>query len=52
MAATQACKEAIWMKKLIKELEHKQEKIPLYRDSQIALHIAQGIQCFIQEQNT
>jgi hypothetical protein len=28
MAATQACKEAIWMKKLMEELGHKQEKIP------------------------
>jgi len=34
MAATQACKEAIWMKKLMEELGHKQEKIPLYCDSQ------------------
>jgi len=30
MAATQACKEAIWMKKLMEELGHKQEKILLY----------------------
>jgi hypothetical protein len=42
MAATQACKEAIWMKKLMKELGHKQEKIPLYCDSQSALHIARN----------
>jgi hypothetical protein len=41
MAATQACKEAIWMKKLMEELGHKQEKIPLYCDSQSAL--LQGI---------
>jgi diphthamide biosynthesis methyltransferase len=27
MEATQACKEAIWMKKLMDELGHKQEKI-------------------------
>jgi hypothetical protein len=33
MATTQACKEAIWMKKLIEELGHKQEKILLYCDS-------------------
>jgi hypothetical protein len=42
MAATQACTEAIWMKKLMKKLGHKQEKIHLYCDSQ----------SFIQEQNT
>jgi hypothetical protein len=42
MAATQAYKEAIWMKKLMEELRHKQEKIPLYCDSQSALHIARN----------
>jgi hypothetical protein len=42
MAATQACKEAIWMKKLMEELGHKQEKILLYCDSQSALHIARN----------
>jgi len=40
MVATQACKEAIWMKKLMEE--HKQEKIHLYCDSQSALHIARN----------
>ena len=39
MAATQACKEAIWIKRLMEELGHKQEKIPLFCDSQSALHI-------------
>jgi len=43
MAATQACKEAIWMKKLMEELEHKQEKILLYCDSQSALYIARNL---------
>jgi len=42
MVATQACKEAIWMKKLMEELGHKQEKIPLYCDSQNVLHIARN----------
>jgi hypothetical protein len=42
MAATQACTEAIWMKKLMEEFGHKQEKIHLYFDSQ----------SFIQEHNT
>ena len=48
MAATQACKEAIWMKKPMEELGHKQEKIFLQRIP----CILQRIQCFIQEQNT
>lgn len=42
MAATQAFKEAIWLKKLMEELGHKQEKILLYCDSQSALHIARN----------
>ncbi|XP_073148775.1 retrovirus-related Pol polyprotein from transposon TNT 1-94 isoform X1 [Henckelia pumila] len=42
MAATQACKEAIWIKRLLEELGHKQEKIPLFCDSQSALHIARN----------
>jgi len=42
MATTQACKEAIWMKKLMEELGHKQEKILLYCDSQSALHIVRN----------
>jgi hypothetical protein len=42
MVATQACKEAIWMRKLMEELEHKQEKIPLYCDSKCVLHIARN----------
>ena len=42
MIATQACKEAIWMRKLMEELGHKQKKIPLYCDSQSALHIARN----------
>jgi hypothetical protein len=42
MAATQTCKKAIWMKKLMEELGHKQGKILLYCDSQSALHIARN----------
>ena len=42
MAATQACKEAIWMQRLLEELGHKQEKIQLFCDSQSALHIARN----------
>jgi len=33
MAATQACKEAIWIQRLMEELRHKQQKIHVYCDS-------------------
>ncbi|KAH9668961.1 Integrase catalytic domain-containing protein [Citrus sinensis] len=42
MAATQACKEAIWIQRLLEELGHKQQKIPMFCDSQSALHIARN----------
>ena len=42
VAATQASKEAIWLQMLLKELEHKQEKITLFCDSQSALHLAKN----------
>ena len=42
MAATQACKEAIWIQRLLEELGHKQEKITLFCDSQSALHLARN----------
>ena len=42
MAATQACKEAIWMQMLLEELGHKQEKILVFYDSQSVLHIARN----------
>ena len=42
MSATQVCKEAVWIQKLLEELGHKQEKIVLYYDSQSALHIARN----------
>ena len=42
MAATQACKEAIWIRRFMEELGHKQEKTLLYCDSQSALHIARN----------
>ena len=42
MTATQACKEAVWVKRLLKELGHKQKKITLFCDSQSALHIAKN----------
>ena len=42
MAATQAYKEAVWVKSLLEELGHKQEKITLFCDSQSVLHIAKN----------
>ena len=42
IAATQACKEAIWMQMLLAKLGHKQEKIYIFCDSQSALHIARN----------
>ena len=42
VAATQASKEAIWLQMLLEELEHKQEKIALFCDSQSALHLAKN----------
>ena len=33
MVATQACKESIWIQRLIEELRHKQEKISVYCDN-------------------
>ena len=42
MTATQACKEAVWIQRLLEELGHKQEKIYVYCDSQSALHIAKN----------
>ncbi|KAH9704158.1 hypothetical protein KPL70_011349 [Citrus sinensis] len=42
MAATQACKEAIWIQRLLEELGHKQQKIPVFCDSQSALYIARN----------
>ena len=42
MTTTQACKEVVWVKRLLQELGHKQEKITLFCDSQSALHIAKN----------
>lgn len=42
MSATQACKEAIWIQRLLEELRHKQAKIPVFCDSQSALHISKN----------
>ncbi|KAE8695131.1 hypothetical protein F3Y22_tig00110733pilonHSYRG00089 [Hibiscus syriacus] len=40
--ATQASKEAIWLKMLLEELGHNQEYVSLFCDSQRALHLARN----------
>jgi len=42
MAATEACKKAIWIQRLMEELGQKKQKIVVYCDSQSALHIARN----------
>lgn len=42
IAATEACKELLWMKKFMKELGHSQERYVLLCDSQSAIHLAKN----------
>ncbi|KAE8665938.1 hypothetical protein F3Y22_tig00112523pilonHSYRG00165 [Hibiscus syriacus] len=42
VAATQASKEAIWLKMLLEELGHNQEYVSLFCDGQSALHLARN----------
>ncbi|GAB4832444.1 hypothetical protein Ancab_040266 [Ancistrocladus abbreviatus] len=42
VAATQASKEAVWLKMVLEELGHKQEKMTLFCDNQSALHLARN----------
>ena len=42
MAATQACKEVIWIQMLLEEFGRKQGKIYVFCNSQSALHIAKN----------
>ncbi|KAE8679209.1 Retrovirus-related Pol polyprotein from transposon TNT 1-94 [Hibiscus syriacus] len=42
VAATQASKEAIWLKMLLEELGHNQEYVSLFCDSQSAFHLARN----------
>jgi len=42
MAHTEACKEAIWIQRLMEELEHKHQELVVYYDSQSVLHIARS----------
>jgi len=50
MVATQVCKEAIWIQRLMEELRHKQQKIFCIVTVKVPC-ILQGIQPFIQGQN-
>lgn len=42
IAATEACKELLWMKKFLRELEFKQDKYELFCDSQSAIHLGKN----------
>ena len=42
VAATQASKEAVWLKMVLEELRHKQGIIPLFCDSHSALYLARN----------
>ncbi|GJW73316.1 hypothetical protein Tco_0132686 [Tanacetum coccineum] len=42
VAAAQASKEAVWLKMLLEELGHEQEKITLFCDNQSALYLARN----------
>ena len=42
VAAIQGSKETVWLKIVLEELEHEQEKIYLFCDSQNALHLARN----------
>ncbi|GJV19240.1 retrovirus-related pol polyprotein from transposon TNT 1-94 [Tanacetum coccineum] len=43
VAAAQASKESVWLKMLLEELRHKQEKIALFCDNQSALYPARNL---------
>ena len=40
IAASHACKEAIWLRGLLREIERLQNSVPLFCDSQSAIHLA------------
>ena len=42
IAVTEACKEVLWMKKLLEELGQEQEDLKLYCDSQSAIHLSKN----------
>ena len=42
IAVTEACKEIVWLKKFLQELDLKQDKYTLYCDSQSAIHLSKN----------
>jgi len=42
IAATEACKEMLWMQRFLREIGIKQDKYVLYCDSQSAIHLAKN----------
>ena len=42
IAITKGCKEALWMKKFLKELGMQQEKYTVYSDSQSVIHLSKN----------
>ena len=42
MAATELCKEMMWMKKFLQELGLKQEEYVVHCDSQSAIHLSKN----------
>jgi len=42
IAATEACKELLWMKKYLRELGFVQKRYVLYCDSQSAIHLSKN----------
>lgn len=42
IAAVEACKEALWLKRFLKELGLKQEKYVIYCNSQSAIHLSKN----------
>ena len=43
MAATHACKEAIWLKRLCSDIEFKQGVLTIYSDNQSAISLAKNL---------
>ena len=42
MALTEATKEALWLQGLVEEFGMKQETVPIYSDSQSAIHLTKN----------
>ena len=51
IAATEAAKEAIWLKGLLNELGFLEQEVVVYSDSQSAIHLSKNL-VFHESQNT